>query len=66
MNILAGLLKQDCVYWPPGTIDKFGQITPGNPIPLKCQWVNKKIVMTNPDGKTFEVTTQVNLSVAVE
>jgi hypothetical protein len=62
MSILPGLLKQDCVYWPPGSIDKFGRLSVGAPRRLKCQWENKKIVATNPNGKTFEVTTQVFLS----
>jgi len=66
MNILPGLLNQTCVYWPPGTLDKFGNRTFGDPVELRCQWENRKTVMTNPNGKTFEVSSQVFLALEVE
>jgi hypothetical protein len=66
MKILPGLLKQRCVYWPPGQIDKFGNYAVGNPVELACQWVNRKTILTNPNGKTFEVSSQVHLSVEVQ
>lgn len=66
MKILDGLLKQACVYWPPGTLDKFGNLSSGNPTPLRCQWVNKKTVISNPNGKIFTITSQVFLSIEVQ
>lgn len=64
-NILPGLLNQTCVYWPPGSPDKFGAVTPGAARELVCQWEQSTNVITTPDGRTLTVSATVFLSSAV-
>lgn len=38
MRILRTMLKQTCVYWPPGPLTVEGQRTFGTPEEVKCRW----------------------------
>ena len=65
MLILPGLLRQSCVYWPPGALDKYGVATPGSPRSLPCQWEEVNQTITSPDGRILTTSATVHLSVEV-
>lgn len=66
MLILPGLLKQMCVYWPPGLPNKYGVANFGSPRALPCQWEEANQTITSPDGRILTTTATVHLSVEVQ
>lgn len=54
-NILPGLLNQVCVYWPPGSSDKFGAVTPGTAREVACQWEERAETITTADGRILVI-----------
>lgn len=65
-DILGGLLKDTCVYWPPGSLDKFGRRTPGTAVELKCRMSRKSKSVTTANGKELNVDATVYLDTAIE
>lgn len=66
MNILSSLLKQQCVYWPPGELDRFGKRTYGLPSVLACAYELTRRTINQPNGTSFEISATVNLAESVE
>lgn len=64
-RILPGLLRQLAYYYPPGTPDKYGVATPGDPILVSCQHEQRNETVTTADGQILTTTGTTFLGVEV-
>ena len=59
MSIITRMLKQKCIYWPPGSetsggfdFDDYGQPQYDVPVQLKCRWEDMAEEFIGPTGTT--------------
>lgn len=62
MSVIARMLKQTCVYWPPDGVDEFGVPQFLTPIQLKCRWEGAIVEHGQREAEIQQVFTDVYLS----
>ena len=66
MSLIARMRRQNAVYWPPGTVDKFGRACPGTLIELTLAgWVNSRVRWEDTVKEYLDAQGTVTLSAAV-
>jgi hypothetical protein len=58
-NAIAGVLRQDAVYWGSPTPDGTGGRTFAAAVQIKCRWEDGSFVFTNAEGREEVATSQV-------
>ncbi len=59
MSLITRALKQWAIYWPPGSLNKYGEATPGDPIALRVRWDDTNEEQVDAKGQTFTTMSSV-------
>lgn len=51
MGIITRMLKQDAVYWPPASRDKYGRPGVGTPVAIRCRKEDINLQFTDLRGE---------------
>lgn len=65
-SILSHLLNGKCVYWPPGSLDGYGNRSLGTPEQRDCHWTETLKEIVDAEGRVYSTTVEVYLDSAVE
>lgn len=66
MSIYTRILKQKCVYWPPGPAGDYGKTTYGTAVEIDCRWLVIQKEFVTREGTTLISTDQVFVGQPIE